>query len=133
MAALIDSGDARFEYRHRIVTGTDALRAAEASECAADQGYFWAYHGVLMSNQKGQGSFTYDRLKGFAQELGLDTKSFNQCVDERTHKSTVEKANNEATKLGVTGTPTFTLNGKFIQVQQSFNEVVTAVKQEVSK
>lgn len=133
MAALIDSGDVRFEYRHRIVTGNDALRAAEAAECAADQGYFWAYHGTLMSNQKGQGSFTYDKLKGFAKELGLETKSFNQCIDERKHKSTVEKANGEAAKLGVGGTPTFTLNGKFIQVRQSFEEVVTAVKQEVGK
>lgn len=131
--ALINSGDVRFEYKHRIVTGVDAQRAAEASECAADQGYFWAYHGVLFSNQKGQGSFTYDRLKGFAKELGLDTTAFNQCVDERKHKIAVERSSNEAAKLGVTGTPTFTLNGQFIQVRQSFDEVVTAVKQEVNK
>ena len=84
---------------------------AEASECAADQDAFWAYHDKLFASQSGenQGAFNKDKLKGFAVELGLEPKAFNDCLD--TGKYTQARAvSMRPAQLGVTGTPSFFVN-----------------------
>lgn len=131
MAAQVKTGEVQFIYHNRWLGNPVSLVASEAAECAADQGYFWAYHGKLMENQS-QG-FTKDKLKGFAKDLGLETKVFNTCLDSRTHKSTVEQQTAEAQKLGVNATPTFMLNGRFLKLERSFQEVVEAVNEELKK
>lgn len=114
---------------HRVLGNPQAQAAAEAVECAADQGYFWAYHGILMENQAG--GFARNKLKELAASLGLDTGAFNTCFDSGKHKNTVNKQTAEAQALGVNSTPSFSINGQFLVVQQSFAEVVMAVNDEL--
>ena len=102
---LANKGLLRFEYRHfpLVEIHADAFQAAEASECAADQGKFWPYHDRLFAElQKGQG-VNYVAL---AQELELDVKAFRSCLEGEKHRDVVKAMRAEAESLGLEGTPT---------------------------
>jgi len=88
-----------------------AFKAAEASECADDQGKFWEYHDILFKNQN---ALSVKDLKKYAADLGLDTERFNACLDSGTMASRVRKDANEAKSLNLRGTPTFLVNGVVI-------------------
>jgi protein-disulfide isomerase len=77
----VEPGLVRFEFHDYAFRGPAAVRAAEAAACAADQGAYWRYHDTLYLNQSGPDSFTDARLKQMAETLGLDTGTFNQCLD----------------------------------------------------
>ena len=96
--------------------------AAEASECASDQGAFWEYHDKLFDSQKGenQGAFSIDNLKGFAVEMGLDAQTFNECMDNETHRDRVLAETNLARQIGVNSTPAFAINGVPVMGAQPF-------------
>jgi len=122
----VATGKARFEYHHyivvdRIVGGNESQRAAEASECANEQGEFWNYHAMVFANWngEGQGAFSDRRLKAFAEKLGLDTGEFNACFDSRRYASNVQADEALAQSLGVSGTPTLFVND--IRVQNPLN------------
>ena len=89
-----------------------ARKAAEASECAADQGKFWEYHDKLYQNQS---DLSQERLYQFAAELNLNTSFFRSCLDSGTYKDEVEKDYQDGLQAGVRGTPTFFINGSKIQ------------------
>jgi protein-disulfide isomerase len=88
-----------------------ARRAAEAAECAGDQGKFWLYHDKLFASDPDGAPET---LKTFAQDLGLDAVAFGRCLDERTHRGRVQKDVEEAERLGVSYTPAFFVNGRLV-------------------
>ena len=83
-----------------------AYKAAEASECALDQGKFWEYHDLLFEHQD---ALTADDLKGYAKTLGLDTAKFDSCLDNGDKRSAVESDIAQAKRAGVSGTPTFVI------------------------
>jgi protein-disulfide isomerase len=97
---------------HMAFLGEESQWAAEASECAADQNAFWAYHDKLFASQSGenQGAFNKDKLKGFAVELGLEPKAFNECLDTGKYTQLVQSQSAAAAQLGVQGTPSFFVN-----------------------
>lgn len=111
--------------------GPESLWSAEASECAAEQDAFWAYHDFLYENQNGEnrGAFSKDNLKLFAEQLGLDTEKFNQCLDSGKYAEVVEKENELARQLGVQSTPSFVINGTPVigaQPFENFQQVIEA-------
>lgn len=87
----------------------DAPKAHEAARCAHEQGRFWAYHDVLYSNPH---KTHLANLKAYAKEAGLEVATFEQCVINGTYQEAVQRDVNEGTRLGVTGTPTFFINGR---------------------
>ena len=86
----------------------NAFKAAMASECAGDQEMFWSYHDLLFENQNRLG---LDDLKLYARQLGLDTTVFNECLDSGGKEDEVKADIMDARNLGITGTPTFMING----------------------
>jgi len=84
-------------------------KAAEAARCAGEQGKFWEYHDVLFYSKQLQ----VDDLKAHARVLKLDGDRFDKCLDEGTEAEVVKKSLGEAQKLGLTGTPSFFVNGHF--------------------
>ncbi|MBI4163400.1 MAG: DsbA family protein [Candidatus Aenigmarchaeota archaeon] len=86
-----------------------AFKAAEASECAADQGKFWEYHNKLFDNQN---KLDVVSLKKYAADIGLDTVNFNACLDTGATAGRVRADMEEAKSKGVRATPTFFVNGK---------------------
>lgn len=119
-ADYIDTGKVRFVFRDYIVHPTAHL-AAEASECAHEQGNdkYWAYNEKLFQNQ---GSLASDNLKAYASALGLDTAQFDACLDSGKYKAEVDKDTADGQSYGVSGTPTFFINGKkFVGAQPYAN------------
>ena len=84
-------------------------KAAEAARCAGEQGKFWEYHDVLFYSKQLQ----VDELKAHARVLKLDGDQFDKCLDNGAEASPVKKSLEEAQKLGLTGTPSFFVNGHF--------------------
>lgn len=101
-------GKIRFVYRNLPLTTIhpEALPAAEASLCAHEQGAFWPYHDRLFQGELGEAVYLR-----YAQELNLDVKRFQQCLQERRYRGFVEKDMEFAINLGVRSTPTFFING----------------------
>ena len=110
------TGKVRFEFRHMIIGGTPTRDAANASECAADQGRFWDYHDALFARQgTAANPFTKPLLKRYGAEIGLDAAVFDPCVDQSLHYNTVAATEAEARAKGVQATPTFFINDKKIE------------------
>jgi len=109
-----DSGLVRFEYHHFAFLGPESNLAAEASECAVEQGKFWEYHDTLFANLRGQnqGSFSNTALKAMAAALDFDESAFNSCLDSNRYQDDVRQATNEARQRGVNSTPTIFVNGE---------------------
>ena len=120
--AYIQQGIVRFGYVQMTFLGQESVWAAEAAECADEQGAFWAYHDYLLSHQKGenQGAFVKENLKQFAAELKLNTQAFNTCLDTGKTSAIVAKEAGFAQDLGVPSTPTFLLNGQPLVGGQTF-------------
>lgn len=90
-----------------------ARPAAEAAECARDEGKYWTYHDALFEKQKELASLDFTILAG---ELGLDTAQFQSCVDTRKYQDEVEKDYQDGIAAGVTGTPgNFIVSGEFVK------------------
>jgi protein-disulfide isomerase len=95
-------------------SGNESAQSAEAVMCAADQDAYLDYHETLYENQSGenQGAFRDSRLKDFAKDLGLNTDQFNVCLDSGKYEPTITQMKAEGEALGITGTPTFVINGQ---------------------
>jgi Na+/H+ antiporter NhaA len=108
---LGDFGDVRYVWRHLPLSDVhpNAQLAAEAAEAAADQGAFWEMHDLLLANQN---SLRPGDLIGYAEQLGLDVERFTDAL--RTHAGAVRVAEDvdSADLSGVSGTPTFFINGR---------------------
>ena len=116
-----------------------AQKAAEASECANDQGKFWEYHDLLFQNQSQLSAFVQAdatngvnqavaQMKQYAADLGLDATKFNQCLDTGADAEKVSSDSSAMTdaltNAGVTrfGTPSFFINGKFVSGAYPYDE-----------
>ncbi|MBI2985915.1 MAG: DsbA family protein [Deltaproteobacteria bacterium] len=129
--AYIQKGQARFIYRHFAILGKHSVQAAQASECAAEQGKFWLYHDRLFQNQ-GALAFTEAKLKRYARELGLKEPTFNQCLGSGKYGDKIEGETAVAAFLGARGTPAFFVNGRLLAGAQPF-EVFQAILHEELK
>ncbi len=131
----IASGKVRFGYLHFAFLGQESLRAAEASECAADQDAFWEYHDKLFNSQNGEnrGAFNDKNLKQFAADLGLDTKTFSQCLDGGKYTQYVQSQVNIGRQIGVQSTPTFLVNGQAVIGAQPFDVFQQAIEKSLGQ
>ena len=106
-----------------------APRAAEAARCAQDQGKFWDYHDVLFAQAPKAGD---DDLNRYAADLGLDREKFAGCLSGNVHRGTVQRDIQDATKLGLEGTPAFFINGRLISGAQPMEKFVQMIEEEVA-
>jgi len=131
----VDTGKVKFAFRHYAFLGQESTSAAEASECANEQGKFWEYHNYLYENQKGenQGAFSKENLKSFAATLGLNTSQFNSCLDSGKYAKNVTDDFSDGQNAGVNGTPATFINGQLVSGAQPFASFKTLIDQELSK
>ena len=102
----------------------NSQKAAEASECAAEQGKFWEYHDQLFQNQT---VFSADNFKKWAGELNLNQTQFNNCLDSNKYYQKVQDDLQEGVSKGVRGTPTTFINGQSLvgaQPYETFKEII---------
>ncbi|MBI4015381.1 MAG: DsbA family protein [Candidatus Aenigmarchaeota archaeon] len=128
----VDTGKVKLFFKHFPLTQIHpyAQKASEAAACAQDQGKFWEYHDVLFKNQDKLG---VDDLKKYAADMGLNTATFNSCLDSGTKKNQVEKDASDGDTAGVTGTPTIFVNGKPIVGAQPYAAFKAAIDAELAK
>lgn len=102
----------RVVYRHFPLRSIHpyAQGAAEAAECAREQGRFWAYHDVLMDSKL----LEPRNLRKHAQGLGLDADKWQACMDEGRGTAAVQRDYLEGQQRGIKGTPTLFIDGKTI-------------------
>jgi len=131
----VADGRVRLVYHPMGMIGDESVWSAEAAECANEQGKFWDYHDKLYENQEGenQGAFAIDNLKRFAQEMGLDTQTFNQCIDSHKYEALVKAETQEALEKGITSTPTFVIGDETIAGPGSFEQLQEAIEAELRK
>lgn len=91
-----------------VANHPDSLNAAMAANCAFDQGKFWEYHDLLYQNQS---DLSVSNLKMLALDLGLNRNIFDQCFDSQKYANEAKNDLMEGANLGITGTPTFFVNG----------------------
>ena len=100
----------RFVFRHFPLIHKHLLaqQAAEAAESADAQGQFWAMHDLLFENQE---ALEKDDLYAYAVSLDLDVGGFERELVDRVYKNRVDRDIRSGQQSGVTGTPTFFING----------------------
>ena len=122
-------GKVRFDYKSFIIEGPATAGAANAAQCAADQGRFWDYYEVLYGRQgSGPEPFAKAALKQYGAQLGLYAARFNACVDADTHLEAVYRDASEGRGLGVQATPTFFVNGKKIEGAAPYSDFKNAIE-----
>ena len=113
-------------FRHFPVITRQSPQAAEAGQCAAEQGRFWDFHDYIYE-QTPQNALADDQLKSYAAAIGLDTGAFNRCLDSGQFVDYVLRDQQAAVAGGARGTPTFFINGQ--QVSPTYDSLAAAIRQ----
>jgi protein-disulfide isomerase len=107
-----------------------ARQAAEAARCAGEQGKFWEYHDQLYSQSP---KLSAEDLKAAAQAINLNTASFEQCVAGGKYRAAVQKDLNDGAQLGITGTPTFFINGREMSGALPLDSFASVIDEELGE
>lgn len=118
-------GQIRLVYKDFPLPSHKGARpAAEAARCAGERGRFWEYHDLLFMAQP---AFSREDLQGYARRLELPQETFLACLDGGQFRDAVQQDMQEGRSLGVSGTPTFFVNGQKLvgaQPLEAFREAV---------
>jgi protein-disulfide isomerase len=120
----------KVQSRPIAVQGEESVLAAQAVECANEQGKFWEFHDVLYANQvpeHNSGAFSSENLKRFAEALGLETVAFDSCLDSGRYASRVGDDTDAAQRMGINKVPTILVNGR--EVSWNLETVQAAIRE----
>ncbi len=126
MAAYPDQ--IRFVYRDFPITSQESTVAAQAAECAGEQDAYWSFHDSLLSGGLDLGREAYEQ---YAARLGLDVEALLACLDSGTFDDEVQADARYAAGLGVSGTPTFFINGLPLVGAQPLSEFQAVIESEL--
>jgi protein-disulfide isomerase len=130
---LLDAypGQIRFVYRDFPLNSIhpNAVSAAEAANCANEQGVFWEFHDLLFSMRRGLSVQAYT---GYAEELAVDVEAFQACLDSGRFRDEVQSDFEFAARMGVRSTPTFFVNGLAVVGAQPFEVFQQVIDQELA-
>ena len=90
---------------------SNAMPAAEASECANEQGKFWEMHDKIFANTE---SMSIENFKLWAAELGMNTDQFNDCLDNNKYADLIEANTQAGSEAYIGGTPSFVINNQLL-------------------
>lgn len=130
-AKYIDTGKVKLVFRHYpLPFHQNAQKAAEAFECAGKQGQAFAYHDILFAKGQADGTgLNVSDLKQYAKDLGLDQTKFNTCLDSGETAAIVKADLAEGQKIGVSGTPTFYIDGTPIVGALPFSNFASVIEE----
>jgi len=130
MKDYVNTGKVKFAFRNYAFLGPASTLAAEAGECANDQGQFWAWHDYMYKNQPDESDtsmYTNDNLTQIAGNLGMDTSQFSSCLISKGASDKVAKDLSEGSTAGVSGTPTTFVNGVAIVGAVPYDQLKAAI------
>jgi protein-disulfide isomerase len=108
---------------------TKARPAHKAAQAAALQGKFWEMHDLIFADQRGMSEEKYVEYAG---QIGLDVDQFKKDVASPAVEAVISSDMSQASKLGVTGTPAFFVNGRFLSGAQPFASFKALIDEELS-
>jgi len=108
----------------------NAVKAAEASLCAHEQGKFWEMHDVMFADQQQLG---VEQLKAKASGIGLDPEDFNQCLDSGEYADEVQADLAAGAEAGVSGTPAMFVNGIPISGAVPYDQLSSVIDEELAR
>jgi protein-disulfide isomerase len=121
----------RFAFKHLPLSMHSKARAAhQASEAAHRQGKFWEMHDRIFAKPKDLSPETYLRYAG---EIGLDIDKYNSDLSSSSVRKVVDDDLAMARELGVTGTPSFFINGRFLSGAQPYGSFARVIDEELAK
>jgi protein-disulfide isomerase len=124
----VEDGTLRIEWHDFPYLGQESLTAAVAARAAQDQGKFWEYHDLLYRNQSG--GYPLEKLLGLAGEAGLDVERFeSDLADPDRYTEVVADDFREGQQRGISGTPTFVINGRVIAGLQPLDVYEDAIEE----
>ena len=127
----VDTGKVRFVYHDfPLPQHANAVPAAEAARCAADQGAFWPYHDVLYAKQADweNSQQPLALFASYAEQLKLDRGAFETCFNNHTHQATINQLYQDSSNGGVNQTPTFVIDGKAYYANELRGAIDAALK-----
>jgi protein-disulfide isomerase len=123
----------RFVFKHYPISSLhpDAMNAHLASECAREQGKFWEYHDIMFENQI---NLSRASLITYATTVGVqNADQFATCLDTQKYQSVVDSDLQAGSGYGVGGTPTFFINGTFVEGAQPYRVFEAAINQALAQ
>ena len=122
-------GRVRLVFRHfPLARHKEAPKAAEAAECAREQGRFWEMHDVLFENAE---RLSVADLKQHARTAGVEGAAFDACLDSGRHEARVRKDLADAQSYGASGTPMFFVNGRLVSGAQPYAVFARVIDEEL--
>jgi protein-disulfide isomerase len=132
--SYVEDGTLRLEWRDFPYLGQESVNAALAARAAQEQGKFWEYHDLLYENQSG--GFSDERLIELAREAGLEVEKFEEDLASGRFERAVAEDFQEGQQIGITGTPTFVINGRALaglQPQGVYENAIEQAKEEAER
>ncbi len=126
----VKPGKVAFYFRHYAFLGPSSIVAANAAECANEQGKFWDMHNYLYENQPDESDtsmYNVTDLTNIAGQLGMNTTQFQTCLSSNKYQKNVDADLADGQKAGVNGTPTFFINGQMLVGALPYTSIKTAV------
>jgi len=129
---LVETGQVRFRFfDFPLEMHPNAVPAHLAAACANDQGKFWEMHDRLFQMQdRWNGMATRNPsglFESYAKEIGLDTKAWEDCFDDKRHQARIQASVAQGNKLRVGSTPTFIIGGKMYPGAMSYDQLKSIV------
>jgi protein-disulfide isomerase len=136
--AYVNSGQVRYQFKDSpLPSHANAQKAAEAARCAGAQGAYWPMHTRIFEEQEawsGQpGAQALDHFVRYAEDLGLDSTAFRQCIVSGQFSPQVRADLEEGQQIGVRGTPSFLINGQFLAGAHPFEMFEQVIEAELEK
>ncbi len=132
----VDTGKVKFAFRSFAFLGPASILASNAAECANDQNKFWDFYDYMYKNQPPESDtsmYTNDKLTSIAGDLGMNTDQFSSCITSTKFDKNVSGDLADGQKAGVSGTPTFFVNGLALVGAQPYTAFKTAIDAELAK
>lgn len=128
----VKTGKVKFVYRDFPLSAIHGMaqKAAEAGECANEQGKFWEYHDLLFLRQDQLGVMNFIQWAG---ELGLDSDRFANCLESGKYSAEVEGDYRDGEAAGVKGTPANFINGRILEGALPFSKFQAIIEEELKK
>ena len=114
----------RFVWKDFPVITAESPKAAEAGQCAFDQGKFWEYHDLLYARSP---AISLKDLKTYADQLGLEQPKFNNCLDTGQNTPKVNQSTDEGHRYGFNGAPAFVVNDQKLIGPPSFETLQSII------
>lgn len=132
----IDTGQVYYVYKNYPIVSRNGDIAAQAAECAGEQGGYWEMHRHLFRDPAEWNGSRDNALQVFGDygtALGLDGAALAQCVREERYKPDIDSDFNEGLDIGIFGTPTFIINRKLLSGAQPAEVFIEVIDRELNE